>query len=73
MGLRGLGRRLQLSAAELLTTWSAARGGINKAIAARLQLSVRTVESRLLGMYHKLGVSGRDDLAAVVSEPPGAR
>ncbi len=66
--LRGLGRREELSGTELATAWAAARGESNKAIAARLQLSVRTVETRLQGVYQKLGVSGRKDLAAALPQ-----
>ncbi len=70
--LRGLGRREELSDAELLTAWAAARGESNKSIAARLQLSVRTVETRLQGVYLKLGVSRRTDLAAALPQETAA-
>ncbi|WP_156869791.1 AAA family ATPase [Sporichthya polymorpha] len=70
--LSGLGRREPLTGAELLTAWAAARGESNKSIAARLQLSVRTVETRLQGVYLKLGVSGRKDLAAALPEEAAA-
>lgn len=70
--LRGLGRREELSGIELVTAWAAARGESNKSIAARLQLSVRTVETRLQGVYLKLGVSGRRDLAAALPEEAAA-
>ncbi|MGH9158296.1 MAG: helix-turn-helix transcriptional regulator, partial [Acidimicrobiales bacterium] len=44
-----------------------AGGGLsNREIAARLSLSVRTVENQLQRVYEKLGVSGRSDLAAAL-------
>lgn len=68
--LRGLGQREQLHPWELDTAHAAAAGESNKSIAARLQLSVRTVETRLQAVYHKLGVSRREDLAAVLPPAP---
>ena len=44
----------------------AAQGESSKAIAARLFLSVRTVNNHLQSVYSKLGVTGRGQLAGVV-------
>jgi DNA-binding NarL/FixJ family response regulator len=44
----------------------AARGLSNRAIADRLYMSVRTVENHLSHVYDKLGVRGRDKLAAAL-------
>ena len=48
----------------------AAQGESSKAIAARLFLSVRTVNNHLQSVYSKLGVTGRGQLAGVL-EPAG--
>ncbi len=47
----------------------AADGLTNKAIADRLVLSVRTVETLLQRSYQKLGIERRADLAATLGEP----
>ena len=44
-----------------------ARGRRNKEIAASLFVSVRTVEVRLTGIYRKLGVQSRSQLASLIS------
>ena len=44
-----------------------------KAIAERLYLSVRTVDNHLQRAYTKLGVGGRDDLAAALDLLPPAK
>lgn len=41
-------------------------------IAARLQLSVRTVQSHLYRTYRKLGIGDRGELAAVLADPAAA-
>ena len=44
-----------------------AAGGLsNRAIAERLRLSVRTVENRLQAVYERLGLEGREQLAAAL-------
>ena len=48
----------------------AAQGESSKAIAARLFLSVRTVNNHLQSVYSKLGVTGRGQLAGAM-EPAG--
>jgi DNA-binding NarL/FixJ family response regulator len=48
----------------------AARGASDRAIAARLSLSVRTVNAHLRAVYGKLGVEGRGALRALLG-PPG--
>lgn len=50
----------------------AAIGLSNRAIAARLQISVRTVDNHLHHTYEKLGIAGRDELPATLKSrtPP---
>jgi DNA-binding CsgD family transcriptional regulator len=45
----------------------ATAGHSNKQIAAKLSLTVRTVEFHLSGVYRKLGISGRRELSAVLA------
>lgn len=45
----------------------AAAGASSREIAAKLVLSVRTVDNHLQSAYTKLGVSGRDELAQILS------
>ena len=48
-----------------------AQSGLSsQAIAARLHLSVRTVESHLARVYYKLGIGSRSDLEKVLSFEP---
>lgn len=56
-----------LSARELDVLHLAAAGLNNDAIAARLTLSIRTVERHLSNVYTKLGVSGRTARTAAVA------
>lgn len=58
---------LELSPREREIAALAAQGLPSKLIAHRLGLSVRTVSNHLQNTYLKLGISGRDDLAEVVS------
>jgi DNA-binding NarL/FixJ family response regulator len=57
-----------LSERELDVLRLAAEGLDNSAIAARLALSVRTVERHLSNVYLKLGVSGKVARAAAVAQ-----
>lgn len=69
--LQGLGVREKLTRAEQETARYAAAGHSNRAIAERLSLSVRTVETRLQNVYYKLGIRRREDLgAALMGGPP---
>jgi DNA-binding NarL/FixJ family response regulator len=52
--------------AELVVT-----GAANRAVAAALFVSVRTVESHLQAIYRKLGVRSRAELLAVLLAGPG--
>lgn len=58
--------RARLTAAERETALLASKGRSNKQIAEELGVSVRTVESRLLHTYEKLGLSGRDELVGTL-------
>jgi DNA-binding CsgD family transcriptional regulator len=58
-----LAERPRLTQAERRTALLAARGRSNRDIAAAEQVSVRTVEYRLQGVYDKLGISSRRALA----------
>jgi non-specific serine/threonine protein kinase len=57
-----------LSARELEVAGLVADGLANKAIAARLQLSVRTVESHVRHALTKLGLDNRTQLATWARE-----
>jgi DNA-binding CsgD family transcriptional regulator len=58
-----------LTRREREITQSAARGHSSRQIAERLHLSVRTVDNHLQNAYAKLGVTSRDQLAAVLAPP----
>ncbi|GAA3289637.1 LuxR C-terminal-related transcriptional regulator [Arthrobacter citreus] len=51
----------------------AAAGSSNKAIAAELNISVRTVEGHLYQVYAKLHVGSRRELTKVIADKSGAR
>ena len=55
--------RAHLTPAERETALLAASGRTNRQIAEQLCVSIRTIESRLVNIYAKLGVSSREDLA----------
>jgi ATP/maltotriose-dependent transcriptional regulator MalT len=60
--------RATLSARELEIARLAAAGVPNKEIAARLHLSLHTVQNRLHAAYERLGVQGRAELAKVLKD-----
>ncbi len=70
--LRALRVRAKLSSRELEIAGLAASGLSNKDIAAKLVLSVRTVENTLSAAYEKLGVERRGDLAGVLDSSGSA-
>jgi DNA-binding CsgD family transcriptional regulator/tetratricopeptide (TPR) repeat protein len=57
---------LDLTVRELEIARLAATGLTSRAVADRLVVSVRTVDNVLHGVYAKLGISGRGELASVV-------
>jgi DNA-binding CsgD family transcriptional regulator len=57
-----------LSARERDIATLAAQGETSKDIAARLYLSLRTVNNHLQNVYTKLGISGRRELAAALDD-----
>lgn len=64
-GLADLG----LSVRELEVAGLAAKGRSNRAIAAALVLSLRTVENHLSRAYHKLHLTGRSELQRLFVQP----
>jgi DNA-binding CsgD family transcriptional regulator len=67
--LRGEG----LTAREAQVVRLIARGSANRAVAAELGLSLRTVDKHLENAYRKLGVRSRTELAALVWGADGLR
>ncbi|SFC49259.1 Predicted ATPase [Nocardioides terrae] len=63
--------REQLSAQEAQIAGLAAQGLSNREIGQRLFLSHRTVGSHLYRIFPKLGVTSRQQLAGLLSDPPG--
>ncbi|WP_239124547.1 ATP-binding protein [Rhizocola hellebori] len=63
-----LAGREALTASELRIARLAASGATNREIAQRLFLSMRTVEIHLTNTYRKLGIAGRQQLAAALTE-----
>jgi DNA-binding CsgD family transcriptional regulator len=64
--LTAISVRVALTARELEIARLAAAGVSNKEIAARLFLSLHTVQNKLHAAYEKLGVDGRGELAAAL-------
>lgn len=65
--LRDIETQAVLSAREIEVAALAAAGLANKEIAARLSVSVRTVENHLQRVYEKLGVARRADLSLALA------
>jgi DNA-binding CsgD family transcriptional regulator len=61
--LHAIQTRARLTPAEREAAMLAAAGRSNKQIANELNLSVRTIETRLQHVYEKLGIGGREELA----------
>jgi DNA-binding NarL/FixJ family response regulator len=53
-----------LTPRERVVAQKAADGRANRAIAAELFVTVKTVEAHLRSVYHKLGISSRRELPA---------
>lgn len=66
--LRAVAARSALTPAEADAAMLAAAGFSNREIAARMHLSVRTVEGQLQRCYEKLFITRRADLAAALKE-----
>ncbi|MDH2388045.1 AAA family ATPase [Streptomyces sp. HNM0663] len=62
-----------LTEAELRLAQLVGQGASNQEAAARLYLSVKTVEARLTRIYQKLDVRSRAQLATALSARPGGR
>lgn len=62
----GLPARVALTPRELEVARLAAAGLTDKQVAEQLFLSPRTVGNALYSAYQKLGVRGRDELAALL-------
>ena len=69
---RGDGERPELTPQEQAVARLVSTGRTNRAVAAELLLSVKTVEVHLTRIYAKLGVSSRAQLAAMASAHPYA-
>ncbi|QKV93075.1 AAA family ATPase [Streptomyces sp. NA02950] len=59
-----------LSSAERRVAWLAGIGHSNREVAARLCITVSTVEQHLTKIYRKLGLKRREDLVTAVPVPP---
>ena len=64
--------RLPLTDREREIVMLIGEGLSNRAVAERLTLSVRTVESHIYRAMAKTGTTSRDELAALLPPPPGA-
>ncbi|MEU0391566.1 AAA family ATPase [Streptomyces sp. NPDC006208] len=70
---RGGGALSTLTDAELRLAGLVGQGASNQEAAAKLYLSVKTVEARLTRIYQKLDVRSRAQLATALSSWPGSR
>ena len=73
VGTKALDRRTSLTPQELKIAMLVARGLTNKAIAADLYLSPKTIEYHLANTYRKLDVHSRAELTRVLAEDDAAR
>jgi DNA-binding NarL/FixJ family response regulator len=64
---------VSLTAAEARVARLAAEGHTNRAIAERLYVTERTVETHLTRAFDKLQISNRTALATALAEPLAAR
>jgi DNA-binding CsgD family transcriptional regulator len=71
--LQALAARSTLTQAEREVAILAMNGQPNKAIAADLHISVRTVENELHRVYDKLGIAGRGQLRDALGSAAGSR
>ncbi|MFV2121350.1 LuxR C-terminal-related transcriptional regulator [Streptomyces sp. Act-28] len=69
----GTGALARLTEAEVRLARMVGQGASNQEAAARLYLSVKTVEARLTRIYQKLDVRSRAQLAMVVNTGPAVR
>ena len=60
-----------LTGRELLVAHATVRLGASRAVAAELGVSVRTIDNQLRVIYRKLGIAGRDQLAAALNLAAG--
>lgn len=61
----------RLTAQQLLIARMAAEGATNREIAARLDLSPRTIDHHLRGVFTRLGIRSRIELVRIVAETDG--
>jgi DNA-binding CsgD family transcriptional regulator len=68
-----VGWRSPLTDREREVAWLAADGLTSREVAERLVVSVRTVDNHLASVYRKVGIAGREQLAAAlgISAPDG--
>ncbi|GGP94780.1 helix-turn-helix transcriptional regulator [Streptomyces roseolilacinus] len=69
----GTGALSRLTEAEVRLARMVGQGASNQEAAARLYLSVKTVEARLTRIYQKLDVRSRAQLATVINTGPAGR
>jgi Response regulator containing a CheY-like receiver domain and an HTH DNA-binding domain len=69
--LQRRGRATVLTPREYEVARAAAARERSREIAARLGISVRTVDTQLQSVYRKLGVSSRDELREIIDDIAG--
>src|SRR5436305_260935 len=70
--LAGAGASVPRTDRERQVAALAAGGSSDAAIAARLGISIRTVQTHLAHVYAKLGATGRAELPALLGDAPGS-